>query len=303
MQNKNLEFKVGVFVAIGLLVLGFMILKLGNREFKETYKIIGLFDYTGGVVKGGPVRCAGVEVGKVVDLVLVTENLANDEVSHVEVVMDIADGVILRDDARVSIQSYGILGEKHIEFTPAEKIDPAAKILKPGGKIKGINPVVLDDLAKEGQEIFKSLRGAAKAIETVLSDQNVDNISETISNTKNLTADMKVFINRLDNLVANNAEDVTKLISQLSDGSAKFKETLDNLDSILVSVKEGWGTAGKLVVDPELYNELTALIKDLRKYGIFYKGKRQDTLRSKHIKGYDSGDEDKDVGINRGFIR
>ncbi|MCK5654968.1 MAG: MCE family protein [Candidatus Aureabacteria bacterium] len=303
MQNKNLEFKVGVFVAIGLLVLGFMILKLGNREFKETYKIVGLFDYTGGVVKGGPVRCAGVEVGKVVDLVLVTEGLANDEVSHVEVVMDIADGVILRDDARVSIQSYGILGEKHIEFTPAEKIDPEAKILKPGDKIKGINPVVLDDLAKEGQEIFKSLRGAAKAIEKVLSDQNVDNISETISNTKNLTADMKLFISRLDNLVANNAEHITKLISRLSDGSAKFKETLDNLDSILVSVKEGWGTAGKLVVDPELYNELTALIKDLRKYGIFYKGKGQDTSRSKHIKGYDSGGEGKDAGINRGFIR
>ncbi len=81
----------------------------------------------------------------------------------------------------------------------------------------------------------------------------MDNISETISNTKNLTADMKVFINRLDNLVAANEKDVTKLISRLSDGSAKFKETLDNLDVILVSIKragelqENWWLTGLIM--------------------------------------------------------
>ncbi|MCK9554225.1 MlaD family protein [bacterium] len=303
MQDNRLEFKVGLFVLIGLLVLAFMILKLGNKEFKETYRVIGVFDFTGGVIKGAPVRCSGVEMGKVVDLVLKTENLTEGETSHVEVVMEVAQGVILREDARVSIQSYGILGEKHIEFTP---VSQTARILKPNDKIIGINPVMFDDLAKEGQKIFKSINNAANGIEKLLTDQNVKNLSDTFSNTKNLTMEMRQFICRLDSLLENNEQNITKMIEGFKADAEKLENSIDNLNDILVSIKEGNGTAGKLVVDAELYNELTGLIKDLREHGLFYKAGKSD--KSRRTKSSSEKDDYPDTnelgeGINRGFIR
>ncbi|MDD5644776.1 MAG: MlaD family protein [bacterium] len=297
MQDGKLEFKVGLFVVIGLLVMAFMIVKLGNKEFKETYRVIGVFDFTGGVIKGAPVRCAGVEVGKVVALVLKTENLEEGEIPHVEVVMEIAQGVILREDAKVSIQSYGILGERHIEFTPASR---TARILKPNEKITGVNPVMFDDLAKEGQEIFKSINKAANGIEKLLTDQNVANLSSTFSNTKNLTAEMRQFVGKLDALLDKNEENISKMIAGFKNDAEKLKETLDHLNDILVSIKEGSGTAGKLVVDPELYDELTALIKNLREYGLFYKAGKTDRARRAKT---DSQEKESIENFNRGFIR
>ena len=71
MNRKVLDLWVGVFVAIGFLSLLFLALKVGNlsgSNFAETYVLQAKFDNIGGLKVRGPVKSAGVVVGRVSEI-------------------------------------------------------------------------------------------------------------------------------------------------------------------------------------------------------------------------------------------
>jgi len=45
---------------------------------------------------------------------------------------------------------------------------------------------------------------------------------------------------------------------------AKFRDTVDRLDSIMTRIDNGQGTIGQLVVNPSLYNNADAMITESR---------------------------------------
>ena len=55
------------------------------------------------------------------------------------------------------------------------------------------------------------------------------------------------------------------------------KNIVDDLDATILKIKNGEGTVGKLISDDEIYNELEALVTDIRKHPwkLFYKTKEK----------------------------
>jgi phospholipid/cholesterol/gamma-HCH transport system substrate-binding protein len=55
------------------------------------------------------------------------------------------------------------------------------------------------------------------------------------------------------------------------------RKTASDIDETIVKIKNGEGTIGKLIFDETVYNELEALIKDVRKHPwkLFWKGKEK----------------------------
>ena len=74
MSKKNIEILVGLFVLLGVLGLAFLSLKAANLgSFSgggDTYRLQARFDNIGGLKARAPVRSAGVNVGRVVSIVL-----------------------------------------------------------------------------------------------------------------------------------------------------------------------------------------------------------------------------------------
>src|SRR3954453_5451037 len=73
MGKKSIETLVGLFVLVGVLALVFLALKaanLGTFNRKNTYSLTARFDNVGGLKPRAPVRSAGVNVGRVADIVL-----------------------------------------------------------------------------------------------------------------------------------------------------------------------------------------------------------------------------------------
>jgi phospholipid/cholesterol/gamma-HCH transport system substrate-binding protein len=126
MQKTKLELIVGVFVAIGLVCLGYLSIKLGKLEVVggHQYDVEAEFDSASGIKSGAAVEIAGVEVGRVR-----TIKLKDDRAM---VLLAIHDGVKLYTDTIASIKTRGIIGEKFMALSPGGGGDP----LKPGEKIR-----------------------------------------------------------------------------------------------------------------------------------------------------------------------
>ena len=111
MSRKLLDLWVGFFVVFGFAALLFLALRVGNlssSNFAETYQITAKFDNIGGLKVRGPVKSAGVVVGRVSDIRF-------DPESYEAVVTLTMDGRYhFPKDTFASILTAGLLGEQYI---------------------------------------------------------------------------------------------------------------------------------------------------------------------------------------------
>ena len=154
MNRKVLDLWVGVFLAIGLLSLLFLALKVGNlsgSNFAETYVLQAKFDNIGGLKVRGPVKSAGVVVGRV------SEIHFDPQTYEAVVTMTVDTRFKFPKDTFASILTSGLLGEQYIGLD----VGGDEKMLSPGDSIsKTQSAVVLEKLisqflfnkASEGQD-------------------------------------------------------------------------------------------------------------------------------------------------------
>lgn len=111
MNRTVLDLWVGFFVAIGIVALLFLALKVGNlssANFAETYVLQAKFDNIGGLKVRGPVKSAGVVVGRVA-------NIHFDPATYEAVVaMNVDSRYRFPKDTFASILTSGLLGEVYI---------------------------------------------------------------------------------------------------------------------------------------------------------------------------------------------
>ena len=67
MKKYAMETAVGIFVAVGLLCVGYLTVKLGNVAFFEgdQYRVLARFTSVSGLRPGSSVQMYGIEVGRV----------------------------------------------------------------------------------------------------------------------------------------------------------------------------------------------------------------------------------------------
>ena len=143
MNRKTIDLWVGVFVAIGLASLLFLALKVGNlasNNMGDTYRLTAKFDNIGGLKVRGPVKSAGVVVGRVVDI-------GFDKTSYQALVaMEIDTRYQFPKDTFANILTSGLLGEQYIGL---EAGGDTAKLAE-GSKIKATqSAMVLENLISQ----------------------------------------------------------------------------------------------------------------------------------------------------------
>lgn len=143
MNRKAIDLWVGFFVALGLASLLFLALKVGNlasANFGPTYRVMAKFDNIGGLKVRGPVKSAGVVVGRVAEI-------GFDPASYEAVVALEIDGRYqFPKDTFASILTSGLLGEQYIGLD----VGGDSAMLKAGDRIaKTQSAVVLEKLISQ----------------------------------------------------------------------------------------------------------------------------------------------------------
>lgn len=235
---KRIEVYIGIFVLIALILLGIMIISFGQYEYLgKQYVIHAVFNFISGVVEGAPVRYAGVDVGKVIKADLFEADNGN---TQVRLTLRIKEGVRIKNDSEAVINSLGIIGEKYVELFPGS---PGAPVLKEDEELYGVDPVALEMVMAQAYKVLSGLEGTLSSVNEVLTQETKTDIKDTITNFKKF------------------GRDVDRLTKKI--------------EIIINKINTGEGTIGKLVYAQELHDELLALIKGIKKHGIFYKAKDQ----------------------------
>ena len=143
MSRKLLDLWVGFFVVFGFAAVLFLALRVGNMSsanFADTYQLTARFDNIGGLKVRGPVKSAGVVVGRVTDIRF-------DPQSYEALVTDTIDSRYqFPKDTFASILTAGLLGEQYIGLDAGGD----EKVLKAGDTfVKTQSAVVLEKLISQ----------------------------------------------------------------------------------------------------------------------------------------------------------
>lgn len=148
--KSTVEFKVGIFVFIGLIILFMFVMLIGDlMNMVSAYKLNIVFSFVNGVKIGAPVRYAGVDIGEVSELKIIGEGAA----SKVAVRTLIRRSVKIPADSQIWINTLGILGEKYIEVMPGK----SNEVFQPGATIAGNDPVAMQEFGEIAKSVAKKL--------------------------------------------------------------------------------------------------------------------------------------------------
>lgn len=123
MKKYAKETSVGIFVAVGLICIGYLSFNLGNvRIFSDDhYPVYADFTDVTGLKANAPVEMLGVPVGYVESISLDFDQ----ELAHVK--MMVKKNIPLTDDAIASIKTSGLIGDRFVKITPGgvgDKLGP-----------------------------------------------------------------------------------------------------------------------------------------------------------------------------------
>ena len=115
MNRTVLDLWVGFFVAIGIAALLFLALKVGSfsgLQTERTYALEAKFDNIGGLKVRGPVKSAGVVVGRVADIRF------DPETYEAVVQLNIDARYTFPKDTFAAIYTSGLLGDQYVGLEP-----------------------------------------------------------------------------------------------------------------------------------------------------------------------------------------
>jgi phospholipid/cholesterol/gamma-HCH transport system substrate-binding protein len=129
MKRATLEISVGIFLLLGIVCLAYLSIKLGKMELLggNSYGVTANFATVSGLREGASVEIAGVEVGRVDQILLDPKAGYTARVS-----LRINSGIELQDDVIASVRTRGIIGDKFIQLKPGG----SDKLLHNGGRIR-----------------------------------------------------------------------------------------------------------------------------------------------------------------------
>lgn len=143
MNRQIIDLWVGIFLTLGAAAILFLALQVGNlstAKLGETYPLEARFANIGGLKVKGPVKSAGVVVGRIADIAFDSENL--EAVVH----MKIDKRYQFPRDTFAAIYTSGLLGEQFIGLDAGGD----EKNFQPGDVIRNTqSAVVLEKLVSQ----------------------------------------------------------------------------------------------------------------------------------------------------------
>ncbi|RYU89334.1 MCE family protein [Mucilaginibacter terrigena] len=139
--TSSQKIKIGAFVIVGMAVLFLAVFYIGNQKslFSSTFRVYGTFKNVSGLTVGNNVRFAGINVG-VVDAI----NIVTDSSVRVDLTLNNSVKKFIKTDSKMSIGSDGLMGDKLIVIAPGG-IKSQTEVQE-GNELGSVNPVDVDKI-------------------------------------------------------------------------------------------------------------------------------------------------------------
>jgi phospholipid/cholesterol/gamma-HCH transport system substrate-binding protein len=276
MKNSK-EIKVGLLAIVALVMFyfGFNFLK-GSDLFSRTNRYYITYDNVDGLAESNPVLLNGFSVGRVHSI-----QILGDKGYKLLVAVDVRRDVALYQGSKATLADGGLLGGKviRLDLAPSGALLPSGDTLTANVEA-GISallqekalPVIThaDSLVRTLTTVTSGFKETSTILNAMLKnyDQtglvlrgtlegNKANITALTNNLKQLTASLVETEKGIKPLLAK-AESFTDSLNALELGRtvATANQAVAQLQGLLSALQQGQGTAGKLMNDDKLYNNL-----------------------------------------------
>ncbi len=313
----------GLFiVAILMTIWGYSYLK-SNNLFSTAQVFYGIYNDVNGLSVGNAVYMNGLKIGQVRNV-----NLLNNSLTELYAEFTIDKDVKLPVGSVAQIADLDIMGTKCIRIILPEKQDKLlhsgdtlSTLLEEGLKDE-VNRQILP-IKLKAEELMGSFDSVLVTVQALFNDETRNNLRQSFTHVRNtlqtlehttftfdtLMTDQK---SRLSAIIANTASitenlknnnerisNVLKNFSSISDTLAKanLAQTIRNTDKaisqfggIVSKINSGTGSAGQLIYNDTLYNNIEAAAKDL---DILVKDLKQNPRRYVRFSVIDVGSDKK----------
>ena len=267
---------------------------------KSNYVFTVLFDNVQGLNVGDQVDMLGKKIGRVSHTRIKGQKIA------VVLSIDNSFAFSIPVDSKIEVKSEGLIGSKFISITPGlnrkDFILPGTTVeglrefdfseITPGivpltqdlsafaRQLKALlGPEEKDNISLTLKNI-ESFTGTLDSFiyqnKNIISESDKENIQNFIKNLNATVKDMKYGINKeikkvddiLNNVkqVTDKSDEMSIAITEIKNSSIILVEIVNNLDNIINKINLSEGTLGKLVFNDSLYNNMNALVYELRDF-------------------------------------
>ena len=278
--NKEIKTAALVIGGILLFIYGFSYLK-GKSIFKDTKTLYTVYDEVEGLIPGAKVTINGLSIGKISNIDFLPST------TKILVTMDVRKELNFSTESAAMLYEVGLIGGKAISIVP--KFDNN-KTIQSGDTLRSeIKPSFTDLINRQIEPLQIKIESMLTSADSLF--VGVSNVldSDTQANLKNTLENLSVTMENLNNaslaahnILAQNQEQLNATFVNIKDTSEnlksitdsissaeisrsinQFSKTVAGLNTIVSAIDAGEGTAGKLIRDEALYDNLRAATKEL----------------------------------------
>lgn len=275
------QMKVGFFVVIGILIAMIIVFEIGSESklFKRQYHLYTRFADISGLRVGAVVQLAGVKAGAV-DRIMMPKEL-DEKLVTLRLRIDKKYQDRVREDSVATVNTSGLLGDKYVNISIGTSQGNA---LENGALLKSEETTPIFALAEKAGKIMDDIASASRSLSDLLStvggEKKGGDVKATLGSLRKSVEEVEKGRGLLHALIYDEKgqkmmDDISstfKAIKQITGGVEKgsekemegmltnLRKSSADLKEIISAVRRGEGTLGKLVRDPELYNDLRLLL-------------------------------------------
>jgi phospholipid/cholesterol/gamma-HCH transport system substrate-binding protein len=244
MAKRTLNnIRLGLFVLAGLFFLILTLYFLGkNRNlFGSSFALKAQFKNVSGLRSGNNVRFAGIEVGTVKKVKIVSDTLV-----EVTMMIDTKIKRFIFKNAEVTIGTDGLMGNKLVNIVPVKEKSAPVK----GGDMLVSKKITATDVMLETLD---------------KTNNNIAFISEELKETVRRINQSKALWTVLNDLTL--SPNLRSSLYNIQKTSVKAKELAGHLNDLVTEIKKGSGSVGALLTDTVFSHNLNEAVYKIQQVG------------------------------------
>ena len=253
MVTKSQKFRLGIFITvISILMVMFLIMVAGTKimEKRDIYYIRYKDSSVTGLQIGGPVKYRGIGIGRVDEISIDPDNIAD-----IIVTTSVKSGTPIKGDMKASLIPIGITGLVQVEITGGTQ---EAELLGSGSFILA------------GLSTLESISGKAEILankfEILLNNLNEITNEENTKRLNNIIANVDTIIDANQISISNTVSSLEAITQDFEQIAENTKSMFERLDSIMVSGKiEKIVTSTEKITSELADSDLKQLMTDIQK--------------------------------------
>ncbi|HKL67053.1 MAG TPA: MlaD family protein [Bacteroidales bacterium] len=289
MKNISREFIAGSIAIITIVVFIWLFSFLkGNNLFNSNNRYYAIYNDIGGLAESSPVEISGYKAGIVRDIDYINDGTGRLLVSiginknyelplgtvaqikpetvlagmKISLKMGSSDKYHLDGDTLVSLLDKGLINNLSNDLSPL--ITRADRVISDiDTLLDGMKPLLNSEFSSDLKESASNLNNTSKNLDNLL-EKSGKEIEDLITNIEVFTAVLKTNSSSMDSTIKNVSKISEELAGNDLGSSVKnLNDALDGTKDILKKINDEEGSAGLLLNDDSLYNNLTRSLEQL----------------------------------------